>query len=88
MLRLVGASPDFVAQKLQEYLEDPRVTYVLEPKIVILNALHMLEVDGENVKEVNDYIILAMALHHGLVLATYDKKLRRRASKLRLKVIP
>jgi predicted nucleic acid-binding protein len=88
MLRLIGASPGFVAQKLQEYFEDPRTRYLLEPRVVLINALHMLREDGENMKEVNDYIILATALYHGLVLATYDKKLRKRAAKRGVDVIP
>jgi len=37
---------------------------------------------------VNDYIILAVTLHYNLVLATFDKKLKRIAVKRGLRVIP
>jgi len=39
----------------------------------------MPEVNGESAKEVNDYIILATALHYNLALTTFDEALKRRA---------
>lgn len=88
MLRVVRAPADFLALKVREYLEEPRATYVAEPADVIASALRMLEADGEDVKEVNDYIILATALRFEAALATFDNKLRRRAVGAGLKVSP
>ncbi len=88
MLKLIQVAPSFVALKIREYLEDPRARYVLEPAEVIINALKMLEEDCQSVKEVNDYIILATAMHHNLTLATFDKKLKKIAIKRGLRVVP
>lgn len=73
MFKIVQVSPSFVMLKVREYLEDPRTIYILEPIETLVDALKMLEVDRESVKEVNDYIILATALHHNLTLATLIK---------------
>ncbi len=88
MLKLIQVAPSFVALKIREYLEDPRARYVLEPAEVIINALKMLEEDCQSVNEVNDYIILATAMHHNLTLATFDKKLKKIAIKRGLRVVP
>jgi len=48
----------------------------------------MLEEDKQDVKEINDYIILSTALTYNLVLATFDKKLRNIAIGRNVKVIP
>ncbi len=88
MLKLIQVPPSFVSQKIHEYLEDPRTTYLLEPIGVLVNALKMLEEDKQNIKEINDYIILAVALRYNLVLATFDKRLKKVALKRGLKVIP
>ncbi len=88
MLKLARVSPSFVSLKIREYLEDPRTTCILEPMGALINALKMLERGEQNIREINDYIILATALHYNLILATFDKKLRRIAIKKGLKVIP
>lgn len=88
MFKIVQASPSFVMLKVREYLEDPRTIYIPESIETLVDALKMLEADRESVKEVNDYIILATALHHNLTLATFDKKLKRKAMEKRLKVAP
>jgi predicted nucleic acid-binding protein len=88
MLKLVQASPSFVSVKVQEYLEDPKTVYMLENVDVLTNSLRIIEEDKQNIKEVNDYIILATALKYNLTLATFDKKLKKTASERKLKVIP
>ena len=88
MLKLIKVPPNFVSLKIREYLEDPRVTYVSESTSILVNALRMLEKDKENIKEVNDYIILSTALRYSLTLATFDKKLKKIAIKRGIKVIP
>ena len=88
MLKVVQATPNFVALKVREYLEDPRAAYVCEPIEVLTGALEMLEKAGENAKEINDYVILATALHYNLTLTTFDDRLKRRALDRGLKVVP
>ena len=88
MLKTVQAPPTFVSQKIKEYIEDPRVVYILELPEILAYALKFLEEDKASAKEVNDYIILATAFHYNLVLATFDKELKSRAVKRGLKVIP
>ena len=88
MLRIVQAAPSFVVLKVREYLEDPRTTYIHEPMEAIAKALRMLEADREGVGEVNDYIVLATALHFDLTLATFDRKLKERALRRGVRVVP
>jgi len=88
MLKTVQAPSTFVSRKIREYVEDPRVVYILEPPEILAYALKILEEDKASAKEINDYIILATALHYNLVLATFDKELKSRAAKRGLKVVP
>jgi predicted nucleic acid-binding protein len=88
MLRLVRAPLNIIEVKLRDYLEDPRTVYMLESVDVLVNALNMLTEDKQDVKEINDYIILSTARKHNLVLATFDKKLRKAAINRNVKVIP
>ncbi len=87
MLRL-GVEPRIVALKVREYLEDPRTRYICETMEVIVNALRMLTQDEANIREVNDYIILATARYYGTSLATLDKRLRRVAQRWGVEVKP
>lgn len=77
-----------MALKVCEYLEDPKTAYIHEHVETLTGALETLEADGESAKEVNDYIILATALHYNLTLTTFDKKLKRRALEKGIKVVP
>uniref|UniRef100_A0A7J2U193 Type II toxin-antitoxin system VapC family toxin n=1 Tax=Ignisphaera aggregans TaxID=334771 RepID=A0A7J2U193_9CREN len=88
MLRLLQAPLNIIEIKLREYLEDPRTVYILESIDVLVNALKMLTEDKQDVKEINDYIILSTAQKYNLMLATFDKKLRKIAINRNLKVVP
>jgi hypothetical protein len=88
MLRLLQAPLNIIEIKLCEYLEDPRTVYILESIDVLVNALKMLTEDKQDVKEINDYIILSTAQKYNLMLATFDKKLRKIAINRNLKVVP
>ncbi|MEM1595486.1 MAG: PIN domain-containing protein, partial [Ignisphaera sp.] len=88
MLRLIQTPINFTLLKVREYLEDPRTRYILEPEKVLIEALKMLEEDKENVKEINDYIILSTAIYYSLALATFDKKLKKRATERGIEVLP
>ncbi|MEM0440061.1 MAG: hypothetical protein QW463_00455 [Candidatus Caldarchaeum sp.] len=83
-----SVSPKTISVKIHEYLEDPRTKYLVEPLVAVDDALRMMEEDKAPVKEVNDYIILSLALRHGLTLATFDIELRKRAAARKVSVIP
>ncbi|ABM81186.1 conserved archaeal protein [Hyperthermus butylicus DSM 5456] len=88
MVKKLGVPPGFVTRKLQEYLEDPRTRYLAEPPTALYQALRLLEEHSASPREVNDYIILATAMYHGTVLATFDEKLRKLAQKLGVETTP
>ncbi len=87
MLRL-GVNPLFVADKVGEYLNDPRTLYVCEPPSVIMKALMLLEEHRASMRELDDYIILVTAVSYRATLATFDKKLARVATSLGVEVLP
>jgi len=86
-LRL-GINIKIVLTKIEEYLDDPRTYYFIEPLNVYRNAVSMLLEDGKDYREINDYIILAVAYREKIVLATYDEDLRRAAIQRGVNVIP
>ncbi len=69
--------------KIHEYLEDIRTRYLHESLSIIDHALRMLKEDNAKAKEVNDYIILSLALTNKLDIATFDKGLKSIAIKRR-----
>lgn len=88
MLKLLQAPLNIVEIKLHEYLDDPRTVYILESVDILTNALKMLAEDKQSVREVNDYIILSTVQKYGLILATFDEKLRKIAISRNMKVVP
>jgi predicted nucleic acid-binding protein len=88
MLKLLQAPLNIVEIKLHEYLDDPRTVYMLESVDILTNALKMLAEDKQSVREVNDYIILSTVQKYGLILATFDEKLRKIAISRNVKVVP
>jgi predicted nucleic acid-binding protein len=88
MLKLLQVPLNIVEIKLHEYLDDPRTVYILESVDILTNALKMLAEDKQSVREVNDYIILSTVQKYGLILATFDEKLRKIAISRNMKVVP
>lgn len=88
MLKLLQVPLNIVEIKLHEYLDDPRTVYMLESVDILTNALKMLAEDKQSVREVNDYIILSTVQKYGLILATFDEKLRKIAISRNVKVVP
>ncbi len=87
MIKL-GVSLDVILSKIEEYLEDSRTRYFMEPIDVYRKAVTMIQEDKASPREVNDYLILAVAYRERLVLATYDYNLRRAAVRRGIKVAP
>jgi predicted nucleic acid-binding protein len=74
--------------KIHEYLEDIRARYLYESLSIIDHALRMLKEDNARAKEVNDYIILSLALTNKLDIATFDRGLKSIAIKRGVNTIP
>lgn len=83
-----SVAPRIVSSKVREYLEDPRTKTLDESINIIERALRMLEEEKAPPKDINDYIILSLALKNEMVLATFDKELKSIASKKGLKTVP
>ncbi len=88
MLKLLQVPLNIIEVKLRDYLDDPRTVYISEDIDVLINALNMLIEDKQDVKEINNYIILSTARKYNLMLATFDKRLRKIAINRNVKVIP
>ncbi|MEM4846959.1 MAG: PIN domain-containing protein [Thermosphaera sp.] len=76
MLKVIKAPISFLTLGVCEYLkklERSTSSSREDPSFCIKNG------EGEDVKEANDCIILAIAPHFKSMLATFDYKLRRRA---------
>jgi len=84
----LGIDMKIVLAKVSEYLEDPRVFYFAESLDIYRNAVKMLLEDGRQFRELNDYIILAVACKEKLTLATYDHELGKAAIRRNVKIIP
>jgi len=83
-----SVDPEIISSKIHEYLEDVRTRYLHESINVLVKALKMLKEDRSNIKEINDYIILSLALNNKLAIATFDKRLKEIASKRGIETLP
>ncbi len=86
MLRRLKVPLDFMLEKVEEYLRDRRVRYVIEPPEMVLDALEWLKTSST--RNLNDFLILSTALRYDAVLATYDEDLRRAAGRLGVELAP
>ncbi len=88
MVKKLGVDPTFVAEKLREYLEDPRVVYVAEPLEVLRAALRLLAEHGVSPSNLNDYVILETARYYKASLATFDERLKSLARRRGVETLP
>lgn len=88
MVRKLGVDPLFVAEKLREYLEDPRVVYTIEPLEVLRAALRLLAERGVSPSNLNDYVILETARYYDASLATFDERLKSLARMRGVQTLP
>ncbi len=86
MIRRLQVPLDFMADKIDEYLSDRRVRYVIEPPGAVFDALEWLK--ASNTRNLNDFLILSTAAHYDAVLATFDGELRKFAERLGVEVAP
>ncbi len=83
-IKKLGIDKDIIVSKLEEYEMDWRIKFVEIPVKVYKEALRGLE----NASEVNDMIILFAAKFFDCTLGTFDEKLRKKAQKYKVKVVP
>ena len=88
LARRLAVSLNLISMKLREYLEDPRVKYLLEDLGIYERAFKMMIEDGASAAEMNDYIILSTAINERAALATFDRDLAKRAVKRGIRVMP
>ena len=84
----LGVNPGIVLLKIAEYLQDLRTYYFAESLRVYKKAFRMLLEDEKGYRDINDYIILAVALEEKITLGTYDQGLKRIATERGVKVTP
>jgi len=82
--RKLGFSTDEARELAEQIILDPRATLVDDRKY-LLEGFELLK--SLSLRHYNDSVILAIAKKAG-TLATYDKKLRNRAKKLGIKLLP
>ena len=88
MLKKLNVPASFLAEKIEEYLNNPKILYVIEPPEAIIEALRLVSAENISTREVNDVIIALTAKYYKAALATYDEKLRKLARKLGVTVKP
>ena len=84
----IGIDIKTVFVKITEYLRDSRVYYFAESLDDYRSAIRMLLEDNKSYRELNDYIILAIAIKEKLILATYDYELKKAATRRGVRVVP
>ncbi len=84
MIKKLGVNGDVIIEKLEEYEMDERVKFVEIPTAVYKESLRSLE----NASELNDMIILFTAKLFDCVLGTFDEKLKRKARRYKVSVVP
>ncbi len=86
MIRRLKVPLDFMLEKVDEYLSDRRIRYVVEPPNAVLDALEWLRTSSA--RNLNDFLILSTAVRLDAILATYDEGLRRLAERMGVEVVP
>lgn len=77
-----------VAEKVEQLLSEENIELLCEEFSDIVGALRIASEDRAPPSELNDYVIISIALRHKARIATYDKKLSKAASIRGLKTIP
>jgi predicted nucleic acid-binding protein len=83
LVRLTG-NPSFLELKMKE-LSDFEL--ICEDYETVRRGISRMLEEGASLETLNDYIVFSVALREG-ALATYDKKLRKLASRSGLYIIP
>jgi len=88
VLKGLNISPADAREKLLEYLLGEKCTIVKEGADEIQWAISTIAEEGLSLSRFNDKVLLSVAMRRNALLATFDVKLRRQATKLGLRVVP
>jgi len=83
-----SVDPDTVSVKVEEYLGDPRANYIQESVGTIEGALKLLKDSRLPASDINDLIVLTLAVDYKLTIATFDAKLASLAKRKGVSIIP
>ncbi|WP_054840543.1 PIN domain-containing protein [Thermococcus sp. JCM 11816] len=83
--RKLGFSSEEARELVEQIVEDER-TKLVDDRRYLIKAFETLQ--SLSLTHYNDSVLLTIATEVGGVLATYDKKLRKRAKKLGIKLLP
>jgi len=77
-----------VEDKLKDYTLNPKASIFLEDSACILEAFSYIKEEKLGLSRFNDKVILALAKKLGYPLATFDKRLRGQAKRMKIEVLP
>lgn len=83
-LAKMGVLPNTAEEMVKQIIEEPRAE-IVNDRLYLISAFELFGNLG--LKHYNDSVILAIAKETG-TLASYDKKLRNRAGKVGIKLLP
>lgn len=83
-LAKMGVLPNTAEEMVKQIIEEPRAE-IVNDRLYLISAFELFGNLG--LKHYNDSVILAIAKEIG-TLASYDKKLRNRAGKVGIKLLP
>ena len=87
-LKGMGEGPDVSLEKLEDYTLSEKSIVYREDDGMLRRALSSIERDGLSLSRFNDEVILTVAIREDLPLASFDGRLRSRAKRSGLIVMP
>ncbi len=87
-LKGMGESPDTLMEKLEDYTLSEKSQVYREDESMLRSAASSLARDNLSLSRFNDEVILTIAIREDLPLATFDRRLRSRAKRAGLSVLP
>lgn len=84
----LGIDSEDVRDKLMEYIDSGKTVVVREGKEEIKRAMNTIVHEYISLSRFNDKVILQLAVREGLPVASYDRKLRKQADRLGIRVVP
>ena len=87
-LKGMGESTRTAEVKLEDYVLSEKAKILREGASHLRKALHSLTDEGIPLSKFNDEVILVIAKEEGLALATFDSRMKRRARKRGIRIVP
>ncbi|MDK2372659.1 MAG: PIN domain-containing protein [Candidatus Korarchaeota archaeon] len=87
-LKGMGVDPSTALDKLEDYISSEKSRTYKEGELLIRKALGSLAEERISLNRFNDEVIIRIAREEGISLATFDKRMRSRARKLGVDVVP